>query len=49
MDSFTAHLVEEMPSGVGMPGARSSRELFITSLPSAELSELGLISHIKLE
>src|SRR5712672_1302169 len=31
---------------VGMPGARSSHELFIPSLPLAELSKLGLISHM---
>jgi hypothetical protein len=34
---------------VGMPGARSSHELFIPSLPPAELSKLWLISHMKIE
>jgi hypothetical protein len=28
---------EEMPGGVGMPGARPSHEFFIPSLPPAEL------------
>jgi hypothetical protein len=36
MGSFTAHPAEEMPSDVGMPGARPSHELFIPSLPPAE-------------
>jgi hypothetical protein len=31
------------------PGARSSHELFIPSLPPAELSKLGLISHMNME
>jgi hypothetical protein len=49
MGSFTAHPVEEMPMTLGMPGARSSHELFIPSLPPAELSKLGLISHMKMQ
>ena len=46
MISFTAH--PEKACDVGMPGARSSHELFIASLPPAELSKLGLISHMRL-
>jgi hypothetical protein len=34
---------------VGMHGARSNHELFIPSLPPAELSELGLMSHLNME
>jgi hypothetical protein len=37
MGSFTAHPAQEIPSDVGMPGARPSHELFIPSLPRAEL------------
>jgi hypothetical protein len=37
MGSFKAHPAEEMPSDVRIPGARPSHELFIHSLPSAEL------------
>ena len=37
MGSFTAHPAEEIPSYGGMPGARLSHELFIPSLPPAEL------------
>jgi hypothetical protein len=35
MGSFTAHLAEDMPSDVGMPGAWPSHELFIPSFPPA--------------
>jgi hypothetical protein len=41
MGSITAQLAEEMPSEVGMPGARPSHELFIPSLPPAELESWG--------
>jgi hypothetical protein len=37
MGSFTAHPAQEIPSDVGMPGARPSHEFFIPSLPRAEL------------
>ena len=33
MSSFTAQPAGEMPSGVGMLGARPGHELFIPSLP----------------
>jgi hypothetical protein len=49
MGSFTAHPAEEMPSDVGMPGARPSHEIFIPSLPPAELQSWGPISQIKME
>jgi hypothetical protein len=41
MSRFTAQPAEEMPSDVGMPGARPSHEIFIPSLPTAELQGWG--------
>jgi len=41
MGSFTTRPAEEIPSDVGMPGARPSHELFIPSLPPAELQSWG--------
>jgi hypothetical protein len=41
MGGFTAQPAEEMPSDVGMPGARPSHEIFIPSLPPAELQSWG--------
>ena len=43
------NLPKKSAVNVGMPGARSSHELFIPSLPLAELSKLGLISHMEME
>jgi hypothetical protein len=39
--SITAQPVEEMQVNVGMPGARPSHELFIPSLPPAEVQSWG--------
>ena len=41
MGGFTAHPAEEMLSDIGMPGARPGHELFIPSLPPAELQTWG--------
>jgi len=41
MGSFTAHPAEEMLGDGGMPAARPDHELFIPSLPPAELQSWG--------
>ena len=39
--SFTAHSAEEMPGDVGRPARDPNHELFIPSLPAAELQSGG--------